>query len=443
VNARSRRQRVSYDTRIFLLALLVGAPALILLALLLFAGDFSPAFVFTMLAVAVVGWLVLANLLRNEVVYHLRTLSNLLEALRMGDYSMRGRREARNDALGEVVWEVNQLGDAMRDQRLEVREVSALLRKVMSEIDIALFTFDGQHVLRLVNPAGERLLGLPAAELIGEPAVALGLEDLLDAGERRVVKREFGPRAGRWERRVLRFREGGLPHYLLVITDLSKALREEERSAWQRLIRVIGHEINNSLAPIKSMAGTLEDTVGRDPLPPDWREDVGHGLGVIASRADALARLMSAYAMLARLPAPRRRPVDLARLADRVANLEPRVAVRTQGDPFSAELDPDQLEQLLINLVKNAADATGPEGAVTLRWSRAAEEVVIEVEDDGPGIANPDNLFVPFFTTKPGGTGVGLVLCRQIAEAHGGQLTLKNRADQSGCLARLTVPERA
>lgn len=434
------QQRWSYDTRILWKALLVGVPPLLGMLALVVMDDASTGARLFILGSVVVFWLGLAFSLRHEIVYHLQTLANLLEALREGDYSLRGRRAARDDALGEVVWEVNALGQTLRDQRLEAREASALLQKVIAEIEIAVFAFDGRRVAQFTNPAGERLLARPARDIVGLTARELDLDDLLDGPRLQSVQRNFAAASGRWDVRWSSFREGGLPHYLLVVTDLSRALREEERKAWQRLIRVIGHELNNSLAPIKSMASTLKTLVSREPLPDDWREDVTGGLGVVADRADALGRFMSAYASLARLPAPRRRPTPIAPLVGRVVALETRMAVGAEGPPLTIDVDGDQLEQSLINLVKNAVDATGAGGQVLVRWREADGGTLIEVLDDGPGIANADNLFVPFFTTKPGGSGIGLVLCRQIAEGHGGTLTLENRRDTHGCVARLTLP---
>jgi signal transduction histidine kinase len=229
---------------------------------------------------------------------------------------------------------------------------------------------------------------------------------------------------------------------LLVLTDLSRALREEERQAWQRLLRVLGHELNNSLAPIRSIAGSLESLVGRDPLPEDWQEDVKGGLAVINSRAEALTRFMESYSRLARLPQPKIQPVDLAACIRRVLSLETRIAVEAAPGPVvTIQADGDQLEQLLINLLRNAVDAaleTG--GGVHVRWTRNGSFVDIMVEDEGPGLPSTSNLFVPFFTTKPGGSGIGLVLSRQIAEAHGGSLTLHNRVSARGCEARLRLP---
>jgi two-component system nitrogen regulation sensor histidine kinase NtrY len=238
------------------------------------------------------------------------------------------------------------------------------------------------------------------------------------------------------------FRERGLPHELLVLTDLSRTLREEERNAWQRLVRVIGHEMNNSLAPIKSIAGSLETLIRRDPPPADWRDDARSGLNIIATRAESLSRFMQAYARLARLPPPQKEPVDLGELVRRVANLETRIPVRVvPGPDMTIQADAAQLEQLLINILHNAAEASlETAGTVTTGWRDLADCVEVFTRDTGPGIMNPTNLFVPFFTTKPGGSGIGLALSRQIAEAHGGSLTLANRSGP-GCEALLRLPK--
>jgi two-component system nitrogen regulation sensor histidine kinase NtrY len=351
---------------------------------------------------------------------------------------MRSRRSRERGAFGDVFREVNALATTLREHRVQAREATALLRKVLAEIDIAVFAFDGNGRLMLVNRAGERLVHSDGAT--EKTAAALRLEDLLLQEGRQTVSRRFPGGSGRWDVWTGSFRESGVPHWLLVISDLSRALREEERKAWQRLVRVMGHELNNSLTPIKSMATTLQTRLNGGAAVASLREDLGTSLGIIASRAEALGRFMTGYTMLARLPAPRRKPVRLRALVERAATIDTRKNVAVDGEDVSISVDPDQLEQLVINLVKNAVDAAGEEGAVGVRWSIDESTLRLEVLDSGPGLSGTDNLFVPFFTTKPGGTGIGLVLCRQIAEAHEGTLALENREDGPGCVARLELP---
>jgi signal transduction histidine kinase len=270
------------------------------------------------------------------------------------------------------------------------------------------------------------------------------MADFLTGDPARIVQLNLPGGAGRWEIRRTAFREGGLPHQLLVLSDLSRALREEERAVWQRLVRVLGHEVNNSLTPIKSIAESLASLLSREPLPADWQEDMQRGLGVVGSRAEALARFLEGYTRLAKLPPPRKEAVSIVDCIRRVAGLETRLAVQLcPGPAITLSADRDQLEQLIINLVRNAADAVlETQGGVAVRWATNGAYLEVRVEDDGPGISNPSNLFVPFFTTKPGGSGIGLVLSRQIAEAHGGTLTLDNRTDGRGCVAQLRLPLR-
>jgi two-component system, NtrC family, nitrogen regulation sensor histidine kinase NtrY len=304
------------------------------------------------------------------------------------------------------------------------------------------FAFDGERRLRLVNRAGERLLARPSERIMNDNAEALGLAEFLEGDETQTAQRTFPSGSGRWGIHRSMFREGGLPHQLLVVTDLTRALREEELQAWQRLVRVLGHELNNSLAPIKSIAGSLQMLVQRQPLAEDWRDDTVRGLSIIASRSESLSRFMGAYARLAKLPRPQLASMEVGAWIRQVASLEQRLApVVRSGPAIEIQGDRDQLEQVLINLLRNAVDAsleTG--GGVTLSWSRSGAHLEVLIQDEGPGLSNTANLFVPFFTTKPGGSGIGLVLSRQIAEAHGGSVDLRNRVPGPGCEARLVLP---
>lgn len=440
---------LNYERRVQLLALAAGLPGSFIALVLLWTGSYSSGAAWTLTLLIVSLWLGFAFSLRHRVVFSLQTLSNLLAAMREEDFSIRARGARPDDAMGEVMIEVNALSEMLREQRLGAMEATGLLRTIIEEIDLAIFTFDHEDKLRLVNRAGERLLGLPLERLLGSTAQELGLAPCLEGEPARTMDLAFAGTSGRWSMRRGSFRQGGLPHQLVVLNDLSRTLRDEERQAWQRLIRVLGHELNNSLAPIQSVAQSLESGLHSANQLPELQigpaapilEDLQQGLGIIRSRTEALGRFMAAYARLARLPKPKLLPVPVADWIHRTARLETRVKVCVQDGPRATiSADADQLDQLLINLIRNAADAAlETHGGVQVGWSLQASQLDVWVIDDGPGIPNTANLFVPFFTTKPAGSGIGLVLSRQIAEAHGGQLTLQNRIGARGCEARLRI----
>ena len=389
------------------------------------------------------AWLGFAMAVRERVVFPLQTLSNLLGALREGDFSVRGRSPRPDDALGEVMREVNTLGSTLREQRLGALEATTLLRTVMREIDVAIFAFDEHARLRLVNRAGERLLAAPPERLLGQTAEELKLEACLAwPGAEHACRPSFPGGAGRWGVRRTRIRERGLPLELVVISDLTKALSEQELQAWQRLVRVLGHELNNSLAPIKSIAGSLVNIIAREPLADDWRDDMRRGLSVITSRSESLSRFIGAYARLAKLPKPaasaaRRRTRRRTRRQFRNPHRGPGGARARDDGPgrsrpvgAGAHQSAPQCHRCLPDHQRRGADRLEPDGSMMEIW----------IKDDGPGLSSTANLFVPFFTTKPGGSGIGLVLSRQIAEGHGGALMLDNRTDGPGCIARLRLP---
>jgi nitrogen fixation/metabolism regulation signal transduction histidine kinase len=441
----ARRRWLTFERRLFLLALCAGLPALITATVVLFLGDYSPGTTWTLLAVIVLVWLGFAAAVRERVAYSMRTLANLLGALRDGDFSFRLRMDDRG-SLGEVYAQINEMAETLHEQRLGAMEATALLQKVISEIDVAIFAFDSRGLLRLINKAGEQLIQMKAEQAMGESAEALGLAPYLTGPVASVTRASFRGASGQWSVRRGDFRESGQPHQLLVLSDITRPLREEELHAWQRLVRVLGHEINNSLTPVKSLSSSLLTLVSREPLPEDWRDDVRSGLNVIGNRCDALNRFTGAYARLARLPAPKLQPVRVAEWIGRVVKLEQRMAIGViEGPDVTIQADPDQLEQLLINIVRNAVDATIERvglvsGGVSLAWRQGHYVVEVLVDDQGHGISNPANLFVPFFTTKPGGSGIGLFLSRQIAEAHGGTVTIRNHAAGPGCQAVITLP---
>ena len=455
-----KRVRLLYERRVNLFSLFVAIPGLLVSGIFIWLQPWTLESKLALLFTELFVWWLLAMALQEQATRPLQTLANVIAALREEDYSFRARGAATDDALGELSIEVNALADLLADQRIRAIEAAALLRRVVEEIEVPLFTFDPDQTLRLVNSAGERLLQQPSVRLLGRTAKEIGLAACMNAESETVVPLPFqGPNA-RWLVRRSSFRQKGVPHTLIVLSDVSRALREEERGAWQRLIRVLGHELNNSLTPIKSIAGTLRAQISKSALNSDQHVDFERGLSIIEARAHSLNRFLQAYRQLAQMPPPIVRKTQLSPIIQRVAALEAGLQVQVLPSP-SAELmvDPDQLEQMLINLMRNAVEAAletqhslpvPNDGGLTdlqprqpmvvVRWELTDKDLVLSIEDNGPGLGNPANVFVPFYTTKPSGSGIGLVLSRQIAEAHGGSVELLNRTDQRGCQARIVLP---
>lgn len=441
--SRRLRLRTRHDRGVLLLSALAGLPGVIATLALLRFSSFDPGMQWLSALVVVAAWLWLSVVSREYAVRPFATIANMLAALREGDFSIRARVGDTGDSLSLAFMEMNALEAILREQRLGAVEATETLRKVLEEIDIAVLAFDPEGVLRIVNRAGERLLGQPARRLRGRTADELRLSDQLVGTTPRTVELSFPGGSGRWDLRRSVVRREGHPLQLLALSDLSRALREEERKAWQRIIRVLSHEINNSLAPIKSISESLRSLLKRNRLPIETRDDMERGLAVISSRAEALGRFMASYATLARLPMPEFAPASIGSLVRMVADLETRLPVEVvPGPEISCPVDADQLQQALINLLKNAVDATLEVGGQTVRlgWQVLGSDVEVWVEDEGPGLDDTSNLFVPFYTTKAGGSGIGLALSRQIVESHGGTLVLQNRDDGLGARARIAIP---
>jgi nitrogen fixation/metabolism regulation signal transduction histidine kinase len=456
--SRSRkRTRLLYEQRISLYSFLVGLPGMSVATVLVWKQPWGIESRLALIVAVLFVWWLFVMALQEQTIRPLQTLANVIGSLREEDYSFRARNPVPEDALGELSLEVNLLADMLSGHKVRTIEATALLQRVVDEIDAPLFAFDPASNLRLVNPAGEHLLRQPKARMMGRSAADLRLQQCLDAENESLVDLKLNGSQARWLLRRSSFRQNGVPHKLVVLSDVSRALREEERRAWQRLIRVLGHELSNSLAPIKSIAGSLGARVSTTPMDADVRSDLLRGLEIIEARSASLHRFLEAYRRMAQMPAPVLREVALAPLVTRAAGLEMRIKVAVQPGPSVVfQADPDQLEQMFINLVRNAADAvletaassgnssagTAPSksGRVVVHWNADEQDVILTIDDEGPGLSNPANVFTPFYTTKPNGSGVGLVLSRQIAEAHGGRLEIGNRVNGRGCSVRVVLP---
>jgi two-component system, NtrC family, nitrogen regulation sensor histidine kinase NtrY len=451
-----KKVRLLYESRINLYSLLLALPAIVVSGAFIWLQSWSIEFKFGLFALELFACWLLAMALQEQVTRPLQTLANVVASLREEDYSFRARGAAADDALGELSMEINALADLLADRRISAIEATALLRRVVEEVEVPLFAFDPEQILRLINSAGERLLQQPSVRVLGRTATEIGLSTCFTAEKEGLIQLPSSSPTARWLVRRSTFRQKGVPHTLVVLSDVSRALREEERSAWQRLIRVLGHELNNSMAPIKSIAGSLSARLSEMAMADTQKQDFERGLAIIETRAASLNRFLQAYRKLAQMPPPSLQEVALTPIVNRVAGLETRVQVVISGPETVIMVDPDQFEQMLINLVKNAVEATGesihiepssahgeqlpPEPQVTVRWELDESDLILTIEDNGPGLLNPNNVFTPFYTTKPEGTGIGLVLSRQIAEKHGGSIELSNRTEGRGCLVKVVLP---
>ena len=442
-NRRSRRRRRprSAVRRAWLFCFWLSLPALLFAGILLYQDKTSSGVTILIGSCLLLYLLLIAAALVESLVRPLQTLSNVVASMREGDYSFRARGAASRDALGELAAEVNALADLLQKQRVRSLEATALLARILEVMHAPLFAFDRDNVLQLVNAAGTQLLGRSYARCFGHSAAELGLDDLLQSPDQSI--HSIGEKATRWLLRKANFRQDGAPHTLLLLADVSVPLQEEEQAAWKRLIRVLGHELSNSLAPIKSIAGSLLARVGTMEGDPDTKRDFSRGLGVMESRADALHRFVQSYRLLAQLPPPHLKVISLPRLLEQVVLLEQRLTIELEPGPqVTLHADPDQLEQMFINLMANAVDATlaNHAHAVSVSWRVTDATAWVSIEDSGMGIANTENLFVPFYTTKPKGSGVGLALAQQIARAHGGEVRLINREEGDGARATVRLP---
>ncbi len=438
--ARRHRKR-SALRRVWIYCFWLSLPAMVFVSILILRENLAAPQGLLIAGCLLLYLLLVSAAMIESFVRPLQTLSNVVASMREGDFSFRARGAGASDAFAELAGEVNALADLLQKQRVRSLEATALLGRILEVMHAPLFAFDRHDVLQLVNIAGSQLLGRTRARCFGYPAAELGLYELLQSADQTI--HSFSGKSTRWLLRKTTFRQEGAPHTLLLLADVSLPLQEEEQAAWKRLIRVLGHELSNSLAPIKSIAGSLLARVDAMESDPDAVRDFRRGLGVVESRADALHRFVQSYRLLAQLPPPHLRSVTLGALLEQVVLLEQRLRVEIEaGPPVTLRADPDQLEQMFINLLANAVDATLANNSQSVRvgWRVEDSAALVTIEDRGLGIANTENLFVPFYTTKPKGSGVGLALAQQIARAHGGEIRLVNREGGDGARASVRLP---
>jgi two-component system nitrogen regulation sensor histidine kinase NtrY len=437
-----------FERRLFFSILWAGIPGIALGFVLLWSSTYSTSHKLEATIFVLLLWWSACLSARDLVICSLRRISTIITALKEENVSTRAYQAVPGDALGDIVMEVNQISRALEVERLKTIDSLELMQRVTSEAGAGILVVSLDGRLRMVNRTAARLLGGEEEALLRKTARELDIEELVGGAQSKSPSHIFPNDDGRWIVRRTTFRQKGVPHQLVVITEASEALRAEERLAWQRIIRVIGHEINNSLAPIKSLARTLARIAANSKLPMQIQSDLDKGLTVIGDRAESLNGFLQQYAELAKLPAPARSVVNLQLILESIVRLKPSFRVSILPSPKAQILvDSHQFERVLINLITNAIEAvsattrTEASDAVTIAWQVVREDLILRVTDRGVGAPDEANLFVPFYTTKERGSGIGLVLSRQIIEGHGGTLILRNRRDMTGCIAQVKIPK--
>lgn len=437
------RKQKMFEAGLIRLLLMAWVPLLLLLLWVMVYANIS---IWLILLTGLIGSLSIlytTYFLYQKISYQFRSVSNLLEALIQGDYSLRARSHKQGGAFNELVEAINGLAQRLSHERWQSVESQLLLRTIIDHIDVAIVALTQTNEIRFANPAAMQLLQIEKPHHEQRLIQQLAFVRELTSGCQQVVELSLGYRQGRFNVSVEEFREAGQQHKLLFITDVRHLLRSEERKAWQNLVRVISHEINNSLSPIASISQTLKRLLERQVGTETVAASLHEGLDIISERAIGLSRFVDSYKQLARLPEPVVQPLSIRTLIENVAALfkDAAIVIETPGD-FLLQLDPVQFEQVLINLIKNGLEANalgGTDSRIQIQWTLGQQFFTLNICDQGSGISNPDNLFVPFYSTKKHGSGIGLVLCRQIIEAHQGYLSLKNRSG-GGCCACIELP---
>lgn len=436
------RNRRSFEFKLTWLSLSVSVPLLLLLILTMIYAEISVYLTILTGFIGIIGVSAITALIHQKSSFQFRSLSNLLEAMLKGDYALRLRSDKPDGALDELVISINRLAEHLSQQRLVSVENQLLLNTVIEHIDVAILSVDENSQTHLLNPAAKKLLKANNGD--ERKIVAEQIEALKEMaiGRSQVRELSFAQHKGRFRIHCDEFRSSGLQHRLILITDIAHLLREEEDKAWQNLVRVLSHEINNSLTPIASISQTLLKMSQTQQGISQGDEDLTQGLKLISERSRDLQEFVNSYKKLNKLPAPNLQVHELTLVADKVANLFDDMNFIIIGqDPVALQIDAIQIEQVLINLVKNGIEASvDNQQPVTMNWIQSEEQCKILITDCGTGVRNPKNLFVPLYTTKPQGSGIGLALSRQIIESHNGQLTLVNRNNQQGCVAQVVLP---
>ena len=375
------------------------------------------------------------------------SLTSLTEALKMEDYSLRAKSPFNQGIVAKLFNELSSLSQSLQINKSRYDQQMFLLYGLIEQLESPVLILDNKDQLQHANPAVSQLFSVPWQTLKQSPATKLGL-----VKENAFWRFNEGNPLNmdkKWQIKQSEFKENNNNYQLLMLNNISQELQKNEQQAWQNIIRILNHEVRNSLTPISALSQNLLEMPDLSP------EQCQQAIKIIDSRSNNLLAFIDSYSDLAKLPQPTLQEFDLAELLQGIASLVQQVTINLSS-PLIITADKGQIEQVLLNLIKNAKEAQlskgninkGPEPNkdIEVQIFTTEQQVIIKVLDQGCGIANSANLFVPFYTTKETGSGIGLALSRQILSNHQGELRLTNRTDlanatnKKGAVATIILP---
>ncbi|MEW6999174.1 PAS domain-containing sensor histidine kinase [Colwelliaceae bacterium BS250] len=424
------------------LALLVCIPCFTICAVSLYLAQISAYLIAFILIILLLlcSYVVVASKQNSE--YQVRTLSNLIESLIDGDYTLRGRLQT-NQAFQELLNLVNNLADTLAKHKIEAKQSRLLLERIMEQMDAMVLATDEKGFVVMANASANKLImgdvdnitdielaTLPiGAEIVKSPAGIIDFDQSQLSGEHFLFKESF--------------LSEGQTHQLYLLTNAERLLMEKERKAWQSLLRVLSHEMNNSLTPIATISQSMQDKLQKNSEQLNSASLLA-GISIINERADSLSTFIASYSQLSHLPLPNKSSFAFNTMIDNLAPLFPEgKIISDESCDIVVNADKSQFEQVLINLFKNGFEAMTAvdDKIINVKCYQQGKWQHLAIIDHGTGIANADNLFVPFYTTKNQGSGIGLALCKQILFNHNGLIKLKNTSLHSGVEALLSLPK--
>ena len=349
-------------------------------------------------------------------------------------WHLAGFNGGRIDALRT---DFQRLSNKLRGKRLEYMHNESFLFEFIKDLELPILVLDHNQKIYSSNNTFNILLKSSTIDLLGKNSSSLGLEFI----DNKWQQTQQSQLAKRYQIAPHILKRSGRNYQLLVLFSIEQQLRDNEKQVWQRLIRVLNHEVRNSLTPIYSMTQSLQEMKLAGPLPQEQLQLEKNILAVIEKRSLQLLEFVENYSLFNQLAPAKLEAITSSDLNVRLQALFPSLVI-TEHKNIQLDADMGQLEQALINIIKNAIEANDAKTtttAVVMNWQQNTQNTTIQIIDSGFGIANADNLFVPFYSTKEKGTGIGLILSREFIRNQNGELTLENRKDAQGAIAEITL----